>query len=177
MTLVTEEVPTTEKVERQRTEVDFETVTESVQKVQCDCCEQRWEKDGKVETKEVVVNPSASATVQQHIEREQQAFETNGFPHENKGTLHDALSEIIQGFEIEVPNPSHRASDMTSRHERDGLDICSTLASAEQELRDRATRMGNIPRYHHIYGFHVELPVQGDKKHLCEYCYEAIFNA
>jgi ABC-type uncharacterized transport system ATPase subunit len=177
MTLVTETVPETEKVEWQKTEVDFETVTKEVEKVKCDCCEQRWEKDGRVETREIVVNPTATATVQQHIEREQQAFETHGFPHENQGSLHDALNQIVEGFEIRVPNPEHRASDLSHRNEQDGKNVCSTLAEAEQRLRDRATSMGKIPRYHHVYGFHVELPVQGDTKHLCEYCYEVIFNA
>jgi len=176
MTLITETVPETERVERQTTEVDFETVTTEVQKVECDCCEQRWVSDGEVETYELVVDPTASATIHQHVEREQQAFQTDGFPHETKGSIHDALNEIIEGFEIQIPNPEHRASDMTHRHKHDGKDVCTTLAEAEQRLRDR-TGLGRIPRYHHVYGFHVELPVEGNSKHLCEFCYEAIFNA
>lgn len=177
MTIVTETVPETEKVEREKTEVDFETVTKEVEKVKCNCCGQRWDPDGRVETREIVVDPSATATVQTNIGREQRAYQTSGFPHENKGSLDEALHEILQGFEIRVPNPEHRASDMSNRHERDGKNICTTLAEAEQRRRDRATSMGKVPRYNYTYGFHVELPVQGKTKHLCEYCYEVVFNA
>lgn len=177
MTLVTEKVPETKQVERQRTEVDFETVTREVEKVKCDCCEQRWNPDGDVDTRELVVDPTASATVQANIGRDQRAYQTDGFPHENQGSLAEALNQIVEGFEVRVPNPEHRASDMTHRHEQDGKNVCSTLAEAEQRRRDRATSLGKVPRYLWTYGFHVELPVQGETQHLCEFCYEAIFNA
>lgn len=172
MTLVTETVPETERVERERTQIDYETVTTEVEKVKCDCCEQKWSKDGRVETREIVVNPTASVTLEERIGGDSNAYQSE------QSCIEEQLNEYVEGFMVEVPNPEHNASDMLHRNEQDGKPVNRTLVEARQYRKDSMDMgFGSIDRYLRSMGFRIEVPVQGATKHLCEYCYGAIFNA
>jgi len=172
MTVVTEKTAETEKVEREVTETDFETVETTVQKIKCDCCGQKWAEDDDMDMKEIVVDPTAEAVVEERIDSNRNAHQTK------QESLEEQLYEYVKGFEIEVPNPEHNASDMLHRNERTEKSVYGTIVEARQYREDSMDMgFGSVDRYHRSMGFHLEIPIQGTEKHMCENCYEGVFHA
>jgi len=164
---VEREEPYTAEVTRTETRTDYETQTKTVPYIKCDCCEQEWTKDGDVQTYSLAVNPRSQVSCSGLRELENSVTALRGeVTEKNLTTIGPELrEEQIWGV---IAEERHVLAE-TKGAPSTGLETAACMA-----LDDKGGRYKTGSRVH-FFEYRIDLPEPRREKHLCEFCYEAIF--
>lgn len=167
MAEVTRQEPYTAEVTRTEERTDYETKTREVEYTKCDCCEQEWAKDGDVRTHSLAVNPRSEVGLSglQELENTVTAYRgevteenlTTIGPQLREGRLWGVIAEERQVLADTRGAPAGRLE----------TDACMALDNEGGRYKSG--------RRVHFFQYKIDLPEPRREKHLCEYCYEAIF--
>lgn len=165
MAKVTRDELYTEEVTVEKTE--YQTKTREVEYTKCDCCEQEWRDDGNVKTHSLAINPRSQVSLSglRNLENTVTAYRgkatkeslTTIGPQLRKGYLWEVIAEERNVLAEVKGAPSDR------------------LATPECMAFDGGGGKYTIQSMTHFFEYRIDLPDPRNEKHLCEYCYEAIF--